>query len=369
MRISSGASVQGVQETSLKGPGLRGPRGPSLLASALVICASICALVLSAQSEPSPSGAPQVDRARARVEAGAAKLYDTSVLHRIDIVIADEDVGKIPYRTTARVHCTFTIDGLTLKDVGVRQAGGVYHPYLPIGNKPALSIKFDEFTKGQLLFGLDKLVLKNELQDNTLVNEHLAYEVFRRAGLAAPLTAHAQVTINGIDDGIYLMREPINKDFLRRNFGGAFDDGNLFEIENTREFVFDPTYPKLDDEGKNGRTRQNLVEFATAIRTATPESFEQEVGKYVDLDRLVTYVAAEIATGHWDGLTYRNNNTYMYAHPKDGKFVFLPYGADQAFRASQFGSFGAPRSFLVQQLLRVPALAAALEHRSRTHRQ
>src|SRR5262245_55759510 len=114
------------------------------------------AVALGAQAGRAP--VPQPDRARARVEAGAARLYDTSLLHRIDIAIAAEDVDKIPRRTTERVRCTFTIDGRTLENVGVRQAGGVYHPYQPITNKPSLSLKFDEFVKGQLLFDLDKLV-------------------------------------------------------------------------------------------------------------------------------------------------------------------------------------------------------------------
>jgi spore coat protein CotH len=239
----------------------------------------------------------------------------------------------------------------------------VYHPYLPITAKPSLSLKFDEFTSGQRLYGLDKLILKNELQDFSLVSEHMTYEIFRRAGLAAPMTAHARVFINGLDSGIYLMREPIDKAFLRRNFGGTFDEGNLYEIENTRDFVFDPSYPKLDHEGVEGRNRGDLMKFAAAVRSATPDTVERDLAPYLDIDLFATFVAAEIATGHWDGFTGNNNNTYVYANPKDGRFVFLPWGADQAFRLSTrrffggfggaggFGALGSARSYLVQQLL------------------
>jgi len=316
--------------------------------------------VLLAQDPVGPEAAGAADPARARAISDTARLYDTSFLHRIDVVIADEDVGRIMYRTADRIRCTITIDGITLKDVGVRQSGGVYHPYLPITAKPSLSLKFDEFTKGQRLYGLDKLILKNELQDFSFVSEHLTYEIFRRAGLAAPMTAHARVSINGLDSGIYLMREPIDKTFLRRNFGGAFDEGNLYEIENTRDFVFDPSYPKLEHEGIDGRTRDNLVAFAAAVQSATPSTAERDLAPFLDVDRFATFVAAEIATGHWDGLTGNNNNTYVYANPEDGRFVFLPWGADQAFRLSArrggfggapgIGVFGA-RSYLVRQLL------------------
>ncbi|MEO8069920.1 MAG: CotH kinase family protein [Acidobacteriota bacterium] len=302
--------------------------------------------------------APVPSRAQVRAETGTAKVYDTSVLHRIEVVMSAEDAASIINRTEQRVRCTFTFDGLALHDVGVRQSGGVYHPYQPITNKPSLSIKFDEFVKGQTLFGLDKVVLKNELQDMSLVNEHLTYDVFRRAGIAAPMTAHARVTINGIDSGIYLLREPIDKDFLVRNFGDA--SGNLYEIENTRDFVFDPNYPALDDEGKNGRNRSGLVRFAEAIRATTPATFVADLSPYVDIDRLVTYAAAEAATLHWDGLTYRNNNSYVYARPSDGKFIFIPYGADQAFNGPRMNgnsSLAWPRSTLVQRLVAVPRFA------------
>ena len=111
----------------------------------------------------------------------------------------------------------------------------------PIEGKPSLSLKFDEFVKGQRLFDLDKLILKNELQDLGLVNEHLTYEVFRRAGLAASMTAHARVTINGIDVGIYLLREPIDKDFLVRNFGKGFETGQpVRDRERAASSCFSP---------------------------------------------------------------------------------------------------------------------------------
>jgi len=326
----------------------------------ILLIASLPVMAIAAPPAQRGGVTPAPDPVEERIRAGAAKLYDTSVLHVIDIVIPLEDTAKIVRRTEERIRCTFTFDGRTLTNVGVRQAGGIFHGYVPIEGKPSLSLKFDEFVKGQRLFDLDKLILKNELQDLGLVNEHLTYEVFRRAGLAASLTAHARVTINGIDAGIYLLREPIDKDFLVRNFGKGHETGNLYEIENLQEFVFQPTAPKLDDEGKNGRTRDDLVRFAKAIAATRPESFVNDLGPMLDIDRFVTYVAAEIATRHWDGFSGNNNNTYVYAHPKDGRFIFIPYGADQTLgvsRGRRGGSFMPGRSVLARKLLEVPALA------------
>ena len=93
------------------------------------------------------------------------------------------------------MRCTFTFDGVTLKDVGVRQAGGSFNRFVSIDEKPTLSLKFDDFVNGQELHGLEKMVLKDGRQDSGFVGEHLTYDVYRRAGIAAngqPTTGSAQ---------------------------------------------------------------------------------------------------------------------------------------------------------------------------------
>ena len=106
------------------------------------------AAVFASLSLVARGAAPQsADARQERLRAAIARVYDTGILHRIEIEIAADDARTILNRTTERVRCTFTFDGVVLKDVGVRQAGGVYHPYLPISNKPSLSVEFDEFMK------------------------------------------------------------------------------------------------------------------------------------------------------------------------------------------------------------------------------
>ena len=174
-----------------------------------------CALVLTcAVAGLRGASLQSTDKRQERLQEAVARVYDTSVLHRIDIVIAPDDARTILNRTSERVRCTFTFDGVVLKDVGIRQAGGTFNRFVSIDEKPTLSVKFDDFVNGQELHGLEKRVLKDGRQDSGFVGEHLTYEVYRRAGIAAPMTAHAHVTINGTDSGIYVMREPINRDFL-----------------------------------------------------------------------------------------------------------------------------------------------------------
>jgi spore coat protein H len=296
-----------------------------------------------------------------KVKAAVARVYDTSVLHRIEITIAPQDVAKITDRNIERIRCTFTFDGLVLKDSGVRQAGGTFNQFVPIQGKPSLSLKFDDFVEGQELHGLEKIVLKDGRQDTGLVSEHLTYEVYRRAGIAAPMTAYAHVTINGIDSGIYVMREPINKDFLTRNFGKEFNDGNIYELNYAPDPMVAPQQIKLKDEVEQKRSRKELLGAADAVQNSSPETFASAVSRYLDLDRYITFYAVEAATSNYDGFSFNTNNAYLYTYPKDGRIIMIPHGADSSFWAianitKLRTPYQTPRSALARRVQSIPEL-------------
>jgi spore coat protein CotH len=302
-----------------------------------------------------------LDPRQERVKAAVARVFDTRILHRIDIVIAPDDARTILNRTPDRVRSTFTFDGLVLKDVGVRQAGGTFNAFVPLDGKPTLSVKFDDFVDGQELHGLEKIILKDGRQDTGFVGEHLTYEVYRRAGIAAPMTAHAHVTINGLDSGIYVMREPINRDFLTRNFGRRFSNGNLYELSYRPDPMVSPAQIALKDEVEQKRQRTELVGAADAVQNAPSETFAAAVSTYLDLERYITFYAVETATSNYDGFSFNVNNAYLYAHPQDGRLIMIPYGADSSFwaiaRITKIQSpFQTPRAALARRVQAIPEL-------------
>ncbi len=306
------------------------------------------------------------DRRQERLTAAVARVFDTTVLHRIDIVIAPDDARTILNRTPERVRCTFSFDGLVLKDVGIRQAGGTFNSFVTVDQKPTLSVKFDDFIDGQELHGLEKIILKDGRQDTGLVAEHLTYEVYRRAGIAAPLTAHAHVTINGVDSGIYVIREPINRDFLTRSFGRQFSSGNLYELSYQPDPMIAPDRIALKDEIEQQRTRNELRGAADAVQRAPDDGFVAAVSKYLDLDRYITFYAVEAATSNYDGFSFNTNNAYLYTHPGDGRLITIPYGADSSFwaiaRITKLRSpFQRPGSALARRVQSIPELAKKFE--------
>jgi hypothetical protein len=82
--------------------------------------------------------------------------------------------------------------------------------------------------KDQSLDGLTTLNVTFEHNPRWVVAEHLAYELYRKAGVPAPLSGHFRVWFNGRPLGYHLFFEQANTSFLRRI--GRDPDGNLYKL-------------------------------------------------------------------------------------------------------------------------------------------
>lgn len=73
----------------------------------------------------------------------------------------------------------------------------------------------------------------------------------------------------------------------------------------------------------------------------------------------MTGYAIDAAINYRDNYAFNGNNYYMYNHPTDRRFVFLPHGADSAltfwFSATQ-NPLNNPVTLLATRVRKVPAL-------------
>jgi hypothetical protein len=284
--------------------------------------------------------------------------FDTRFLHFISIQVAPEHLEALEYDREQRIPCDISINGVMLRHAGLRQKGGGGSVSTLFG-KPGWSLKFDEFVKGQRYQGLDRLLLNNAHQDRSLLNEHLAYELYRRAGLAAPRTAHALVVLNGIVYGFYVVREAYDQRALRGMFGDG--DGNLYEGPCCVDFAAplgSPAALDLKDEQEDGRTREDLEALAAIVERTPDDALEQELEAVLDVDAWLTSYALDVALAHWDGYFLNLNNYYVYHRPRDGRFVFLPHGMDQLMDRPDLDPFQVARSRLAQRVREHPSLNA-----------
>ncbi|MCI0534423.1 MAG: CotH kinase family protein, partial [Verrucomicrobiales bacterium] len=197
--------------------------------------------------------------------------------------------------------------------------------FRPIGNKPALTLNFDKFVPGQTFHGLHQITLNNSAQDPTFISERLCREIFEAAGVPVPRANYAVLTLNGRNQGLYVLTEAYKKQFLRRYFKDV--TGNLYEGGVLRDVS-----ARMDvNSGADPLDQSDMKELIAAARDAIQNKRLDELGQVLDLDRFISMIALEIMLCHCDSYAMNRNNYRLY-HDRDAdRMIFMPHGMDRTF--------------------------------------
>ena len=190
-----------------------------------------------------------------------AKLFDTSRVHTIDIVMDDWEGFLDGCEDEEYVPCAVVIDNEAYKNVGIRAKGNTSLSTVSrLGSdRYSFKLEFDHYEAGKSFYGLDKLCLNNLIQDNTMMKDYLTYQLMGQFGVAAPLCSYVWITVNGEDWGLYLAVEGVEDAFLRRNYGQ--DTGALYKPDsmgfgggrgNGRDFDMEDFDPERFQPNKQG---------------------------------------------------------------------------------------------------------------------
>lgn len=218
-----------------------------------------------------------------------------------------------------------TVDGFTREQVGVRKKGFLGSMSV---DKPSLKVDFDTFVADQRLGDTERLTLNNSVQDPAYVRQCLAFQVFAAAGVPSPRCSFALVRVNGGPARLYVHVEPVKKDFIRRHF--ASDEGLMYEgaLSDFRAGWMATFEQKTH---KDTPTQAPLAALTAALEAPDTQLLDA-LDAVIDLDAFLTFWAAEVLVGHWDGYAGNTNNFYVYADPDDGgRLHFIPWGVDGTF--------------------------------------
>ena len=196
-------------------------------------------------------------QASARAVGYEERLFDSSRVHSIALVVDDWDGFLESCEDEEYVVCSAVIDGESYKNVALRAKGNTSLSSVRSMDSSRYSFKleFDHFNKNESYHGLDKLCLNNIIQDNTYMKDFLTYRLMAEFGVDAPLCSYVYITVNGEDWGLYLAVEGIEDSFLQRNYGNG--SGELYKPDsmsmgggrgNGREFDMDSILQDLFGE-------------------------------------------------------------------------------------------------------------------------
>jgi spore coat protein CotH len=236
------------------------------------------------------------------------------------------------------VHGEISEDGKTIKDVGLRYKGNASYMASTRGLKRNLKIELDHFNEDGRYLGLKTINLNAGAMDPTHGREALAFSLFRAAGVPAPRTAFAEVTLTvpGKYDkeylGVYTMIEQVDKTFLKDRFKTG--KGLLMKPERLRglEYLGDDwdrykgTYrPKHEPSKKEAK---RFIEFLRLVSKADDAEFKKEIASYLDVDAFLRFLAVNALVVNLDSFLTMGHNFYIYLHPDTEKVMFIPWDLD-----------------------------------------
>ena len=212
-----------------------------LLAGALALTAAGCGSSGTDGTDTSSSVTKEktAENKKASSESGtsdtssyAGKLFDTSLVHEINIEISDEDWADLKENPLAKTKykTNITIDGETMNSVSFATKGNTSLSSVASdkdSDRYSFKLNFGKYVDDQTYYGLKKLNLNNLYADATYMKDYLSYQIFRTIGAEAPLTSYVHLSINGESFGLYLAVEEVDESFLSRNG----EDGALYKPE------------------------------------------------------------------------------------------------------------------------------------------
>ncbi len=275
------------------------------------------------------------------------RLFDTSFVHNVDIIIDVEDWKDLLENPKEKnyYNSTVIIDGEAVKNVGLRAKGKNSLRQIDKYNSPRFSLKieFDHFQKGKNYFGLDKLSLNSSFQDNAYLKDFIAYDMMRFMDVPAPLTSYGFVKINGEDWGLFVLTEEIEDAFAKRNFGS--NHGSLYKPEyrsledenndialiytddnhNSYDGIFRKSKFNIDDNDKN-----RLIDIIKKLNN------KEDLDRILFKEELLRYFVVQTFVVNLDSyIGYTGHNYYLYE--EDGRMTILPWDYNLAFATYMLG--------------------------------
>ena len=266
------------------------------------------------------------------VKTGAyGGLFDDIL--EIEITVGEAELSTVIDHADAGVYveADVTADGQTIDGAGLKARGNTSYVAEAGNERYSFKLKFNKFTKGQKLNGLDELNLNNMSYDPSYVREYLMYLLF--AGKSAPLATFAKLTVNGQYYGLYLAVEGIDDSFLKRAFGD--NDGSLYEADKGSALVDGDTTTFSLENGEDGRMA-NITRLYEAISSG------EGIEDILDVDSVLRYAAiVGIACGQESYLGPKAENYYLY-ETSEGVLSMIPwdlkmsFGTDRTLRKTEY---------------------------------
>lgn len=218
--------------------------------------------------------------------------------------------------------------------------------------KLSFKIDFDEYEDdypqidNQRFYGFKKLSLKNNYDDNSLIREKVASDIFRHAGLAVSNTGFYTLYVDHGDGpeyfGLYTLVEEVDNTVIKTQFSS--NDGNLYKPEDYGSSFAEGTF---DEDGFEKKTNEDEADWTdiknlfTALhastRTTNPDAWRTALEAVFDVDTFLNYLAINTTIQNWDTYGIMEHNYYLYNNPDNNLLTWIPWDNNESLQDGKQG--------------------------------
>lgn len=354
-------------------------------AVAVAFAFAFCAILLDGRAV---SFAGDGDRTARDGPAGDTSLFGLTRLLRLEIEMTDDEYkamqpppppvfGAPPRPPRSRTPDTggsernlfgiefpwasgiLMAEGTTFRNVRIRYTGNASYMASMGGLKRSFVLDLGPSDQHRF-HGLRTLQLQAGALDPAKTREALALSLFREAGVLAPRTTLAVVTLTipGRHDkaflGLYTLVEPVDGAFLADRF---HDEKTLLvRPQGMRglDFLGDswaryrgPYRPLAEPSPEQAK---RLIDFVRLVQKADDDQFQKEIASYLDIDRFLRFMAVQALIANADGFFTLAYNYAIALDPASNRLVFIP--GDQELSFANFLMMGTADQLMDMSLMR-----------------
>ncbi|MCP4631322.1 MAG: spore coat protein [candidate division Zixibacteria bacterium] len=310
-------------------------------------------------------------------EPNYEEVFGEGIVRRIDIIIPSDnwqsmlDDMTANYGTFGRgshgpppnsgnnpvwVSSSILYNSIEWYKVGVRFKGNssLMSTWSSGIGKLSFKLDFDQFEdsypqiENQRFYGFKQLNLGNGFEDNSLIREKAASDIFREAGIPVAHTAFYRVYVdngNGpIYFGLYTMIEEVDDTVIDDQFED--DDGNLYKPEGNGATFAEGTFNESEFEKKSNESSDwsDVQELFSVLHSDLRNSNAIDRWKWIDMldgvldtDEFVKWLAVNTVMQNWDTYGKMSHNYYLYHNPIDDLFKWIPWDNNEAIEEGKQG--------------------------------
>lgn len=218
--------------------------------------------------------------------------------------------------------------------------------------KLSFKLDFDEFEDdypqidNQRFYGFKKFSLKNNFDDESMVREKVATDIFRDAGLAS---SHAGFYALYLDSGngpqyfgLYTLVEEVDDTVIETQFSD--DNGNLYKPDGSAAsfasgtFDEDELVKKTNEDDDDFTDVQNLYDaLHDSSRTTDAATWRTNLDAVFDTDTFLKYLAVNTIIQNWDTYGRMTHNYFLYNNPDTNKLAWIPWDNNEALQDGKQG--------------------------------